>query len=150
MAVSRIRITSTRIQISLFTMMRIRNRLFTLMWIRRVLVKVMWICDHWSTDPPRLHFEPLRLHHERLMAHPHCSILVYYICQILDCDADQDPALPLKRIRILIFFNCFDFESLKRIRILLFSIWFVYGSSFPKLCGSMQIRIRNTVWGNGK
>jgi hypothetical protein len=25
------------------------------------LIKVMRICDHWSTDPPGLHFEPLQL-----------------------------------------------------------------------------------------
>jgi hypothetical protein len=27
--------------------------------------QVMRIRDHWSTDPPQLHFEPLRLHCER-------------------------------------------------------------------------------------
>ncbi len=37
----------------------IRIRLFTLIRIRiPILIKVMPICDHWSTDPPWLHFTP--------------------------------------------------------------------------------------------
>jgi hypothetical protein len=32
---------------------------FTLMRIRILLrIKVMTVCDHWSVDPPGLHFEP--------------------------------------------------------------------------------------------
>ncbi len=48
-----------------FTVLRIRIRLFTLMRIRiQFLVKVMQIYDHWSRDPPQLHFDPPRLHCE--------------------------------------------------------------------------------------
>jgi hypothetical protein len=62
----RIRITLMRVRIPLFILMRIRIRLFTLMRIRILfLVKVMQICDHWSEDSPRLHFDPPRLHCER-------------------------------------------------------------------------------------
>jgi hypothetical protein len=37
--------------------LRIRIQLFTLMWIR-IRIKVIRICDHCSTDPSGLHFEP--------------------------------------------------------------------------------------------
>jgi hypothetical protein len=43
-------------------------------WIRiLLLIKVMKICDHWSTDSPRLHFEPPQVLN-------------------FDLDADPDPA----------------------------------------------------------
>ncbi len=48
--------------------MRIRIRIFSLMRIRiwiLLFIKVMRFCDCWSKDPPRLHFERLRLHCER-------------------------------------------------------------------------------------
>jgi hypothetical protein len=59
------------IKIIKLTLMRIRvrNRLLTLKRIRiRILflVNVMRMCDHWSIGPPRLHFEPLRLHCKHL------------------------------------------------------------------------------------
>ncbi len=51
-----------RIRASLSALMRIRIWLITLMRIRNLLlIKVMRICDHWSNDPPWLHFEPLKL-----------------------------------------------------------------------------------------
>ncbi len=47
----------------ILTLMRIWIQLFTWMRIRiLLLIKVMAICNHWSTDPPRLHFEPPGLH----------------------------------------------------------------------------------------
>jgi hypothetical protein len=43
--------------------MRIRIQLFALMRIRiLLLIKVIKVCDHWSIDPPGLHFEPPCLH----------------------------------------------------------------------------------------
>ncbi len=45
----RIRIAVMRIRILLFKLMRI--------WIL-LFVRVMRICDHWYTEPPRLHLEP--------------------------------------------------------------------------------------------
>jgi hypothetical protein len=67
--VLRIRIT-IRIRIPLFpTLTRIRIRLFTTMrsdpYPILLFFKVMRITDHWSTIPPRLHFEPIRLNLER-------------------------------------------------------------------------------------
>jgi hypothetical protein len=54
-----------RIWIQLFSLTRIRVQLFTSMQIRiRILIKVTRICDHWPTDPPDLHFEPLHLNLE--------------------------------------------------------------------------------------
>jgi hypothetical protein len=50
-----------------YTLLRIRIQLLTLIriWIRvQLLLKVMGICDQWSEDPPRLHFEPPGLHCE--------------------------------------------------------------------------------------
>ncbi len=63
LAVLRIRNTMKRIRVFLFTLMWIRIRPFPLMRIRNrilLLMKVMLFCVHWSTDPPRLHFGPLR------------------------------------------------------------------------------------------
>jgi hypothetical protein len=37
-----------------FDFFRIRNRFM-------LLTKVMRIWNHWSTDPPRIHFEPIKL-----------------------------------------------------------------------------------------
>jgi hypothetical protein len=54
--------TELRIRIQLFTSIRIRIQRFTLMRIRiLLLIKGMRICDHWSTDPPGLYFEPISL-----------------------------------------------------------------------------------------
>jgi hypothetical protein len=40
--------------------MRFRIQIFTLLRIQSLLfIKVIRICDRWSTDPPRLHFELL-------------------------------------------------------------------------------------------
>jgi hypothetical protein len=58
---SRICITLMRIRIPLYTLMRNRIRLFTSIRIR-IQIKVMQICDHWSTNPQQLHFEPPRIH----------------------------------------------------------------------------------------
>jgi hypothetical protein len=66
--------------------------LFTFMLIRiLILIKVTRICDHWSTDPPRLHFEHLRLHGERPQPSltPFCASTAL---KILTYDADPDPA----------------------------------------------------------
>ncbi len=55
LAYLRIRNTSMRIRIPLFTSLRIRIRLFTSMRIRILLLptKVIQIYDHWFTEPPR-------------------------------------------------------------------------------------------------
>jgi hypothetical protein len=63
------------------------------------LIRVMRICDHWSQDPPRLHFNPLRLHCEclgRSMAPfepPQLLNLGVYADQhpVFDFDFDEDP-----------------------------------------------------------
>jgi hypothetical protein len=57
-----------QIRIYLFTLMRIRIQLYTVMriFIRiLLLIKVMGICEHWSTDPPGLNFDPPGVHCER-------------------------------------------------------------------------------------
>jgi hypothetical protein len=94
-----------RAWVSLFILTRIRIRLFTLMgiWIRiLLLIKVMRICDHWSKDPPRLHFEPPRLRCER----PLPSIALPEPLEILNfsfnADLYPDPEFNLMRIRIQI------------------------------------------------
>ncbi len=93
----RFRITLMRIQTQLFTEMwiRIRIQLFILKWIWfRILriIKVMRICDHWSTDPPGIHFEPPRLHCER----PLPSTIPFSACETpafhSNADPDPDPA----------------------------------------------------------
>ncbi len=65
--------------------MRMRIRIQLLL-----LFKVKRICDYWSTDSQRLHFEPSRLQRER-PGHPR---LQYGTPQPLnfDNDADPDPA----------------------------------------------------------
>jgi hypothetical protein len=61
-----------------------------------LVIKVMRICDHWSTDPPRLHFESPR---------PHCSVcgpplLRFEPLKLLNfdfnADLDSDPAFHSK------------------------------------------------------
>ncbi len=78
-----------RIRIPLFTLMRIRIRLFILKGIRILLLnKAMRICNHWSPDSSRLHFDPPRLYSERpwpSMA-PSLKFLNFYF------SADSDPA----------------------------------------------------------
>jgi hypothetical protein len=65
--------------------MRIRIQLFTLMQIRiQLLFRIMGICDHWSVDPPGLHFEPSGLHCERPR--------LYFEPLNFDFNADPDPA----------------------------------------------------------
>jgi hypothetical protein len=81
--------------------MRIRNHLFTFMRVRiLLLIKVLRICDHGSTKPPGLHFEPPRLHCERpgpSTAHtePLIKIIDITFLSVVDphhFDADSDPA----------------------------------------------------------
>ncbi len=57
-----IRITFMRIRIQLFTSIRIQIQIL-------LLIKVMQICDHWTPDPPELHFEPPRLNFETPRLH---------------------------------------------------------------------------------
>jgi hypothetical protein len=47
--------------------MRIRIQLFTVMQIR---MGMMGICENWSKDPPRLHFDPQSLYCERSLPAP--------------------------------------------------------------------------------
>ncbi len=67
-------------------------------------IKVMPICDHYSTDPPRLHLEPPRLHCKR----PWSSISPFSASNEtrkllnFDFDADLDLAFTPMRIRISI------------------------------------------------
>ncbi len=63
-------------------MMRMRIRILC-------LVKVMQICDHWSTDSPRLHFTLPLLASKALQ----CSI--FEPPQLLNFDFDADPAFDL-------------------------------------------------------
>jgi hypothetical protein len=66
--------------------MRIRIRLFTFIWIQiLLLIKVMQIGNHWSTDPPGLHFEPLKLLNVYFNADSD-SVPAFYL------NADPDPA----------------------------------------------------------
>jgi hypothetical protein len=55
-----------------------------------LLIKVMRICDHWSTDPPALPFEPLRIH---------CQLSIHGF--ILSLSSSK--ILTLMWIRILLF-----------------------------------------------
>jgi hypothetical protein len=52
-----------------------------------LLVKVMGICDHWSTDPPGLDFESLRLHCER----PRHQRLNFEPQKLVNFDFNADP-----------------------------------------------------------
>ncbi len=59
-------------RIRIFTWMRIRIWIFTLMRIGiplLLLIKVIQICDHCSTEPPKLHFDPPCLYCERPRLH---------------------------------------------------------------------------------
>ncbi len=79
-----------RIRIHLFTLMRNRIRLLTLIWIRirfLLLITEVRICEHWYTDPPRLHFEPPRFHCKRTRLH-----FEYIQLQNLDINTDTNPA----------------------------------------------------------
>ncbi len=92
---------------SSFTLMRIQIRLFALMRIRILLIKVLQTCDHWSTGPPRLHFEP-----ERFLG-PSIAVLgiEVRICMFLHLpnphpdplvtskDADPDPSIIKKKLK---------------------------------------------------
>ncbi len=115
-AVFRVRNTMMGFRIPLFsTLISIRIALITLMQIR-ILIQ---ICNHWSTDPPRLHFELISLHYKR----PRPYIAPFWASttpEFLIWWRTRISLLTLIRIRI-------------RIR-------------FPKLFGSMGIRIRNTEW----
>jgi hypothetical protein len=64
----------------LIKVMQIRLRIL-------LLIKVTQICDHWLTDPPRLHFDLLRLDCE------HRRPSIFEPLQLLkfNCDADPDP-----------------------------------------------------------
>jgi hypothetical protein len=55
-----------------------------------LLIKEIRIYDHCPTDPPALHFEPLRLHFER----PRPSTAPFEPLKLLNFDfnADPDPA----------------------------------------------------------
>jgi hypothetical protein len=64
----------------------------------QILFKVTGIGDHWSIDPPGLHFERLSLHYER--PRPSSSILNLQKLLNFDFCADPDPVLILMRIRI--------------------------------------------------
>jgi hypothetical protein len=64
-----------------------RILLFTLMRIRiLLLIKVMRACDHWSTDPLRLHFHSLRLH-TRIQSPP----LLHFELWLLNFNFNVDP-----------------------------------------------------------
>jgi hypothetical protein len=57
------------------------------MWIRTririlLIIIVTQICDHWSTNPPGLHLEPLLFHGEPLK----------HVNFVVNADSDQDPA----------------------------------------------------------
>ncbi len=61
-----------------------------------LLIKVMLSCEHWSADPPGLHFVPPRLHSER----PRPSNAPFLASELLNFDLHADPHFTLKRIRI--------------------------------------------------
>jgi hypothetical protein len=66
-------------------LIRIRIRIRVLL-----LIKVMPICDHWSTDPTRLHFDPRRLKCGRPRLHFEPLKLMGFDFY---ADPDPDPAL---------------------------------------------------------
>jgi hypothetical protein len=77
-----------RIQIHRITYMLIQIRPFTFILIRILMIKLMQICDHWSTDTPRLYFISSR--HSSIVS-VHGSILSLLASEF-DFNADPDPA----------------------------------------------------------
>jgi hypothetical protein len=110
--VLRISITLTRIrnQILLFTWTRIRIRFSLLTFTRNririlFLYQVMRICDHWSTDPPQLHFAPLRLHCER------SRLSMVQFTASTAPDPDPDPAFESGAVLDPMFYSYADLDS---------------------------------------
>ncbi len=67
-----------------------------------ILIKVMGICEHWSVDPPGLHFEPPDPHlwaSSALLGH----VLVFWSLKILNFDFEAIWILTVEPIRIQLF-----------------------------------------------
>jgi hypothetical protein len=74
--------------------------LITLMQIRiQFLFKVMGICEHWSIDPPGLHFNFLASLASFVSVHGHPR-LYFEPLNLLNLNVDPDPGSKKMRIRI--------------------------------------------------
>ncbi len=113
------------------------------MWIR-VSIEVMKMCDHWSSDPPQLHFLAsivrgppwlvLILHSSRVSTLMQIRIRIWIL--FFDLDADPNSLSTLMRIRIHFVLWCGSRSGLFRlirIRIRNVIIWSNFSISFvPK------------------
>jgi hypothetical protein len=62
-----------------------------------LLIKVMRICDNWSTDSSGLHFEPPRLHCERLRPQRLHLELLKLLNFAFNAEPDPDPPFRSKK-----------------------------------------------------